>query len=120
MTLLERYTEIVDALGEALQPTQLRVIRDLAAAVDRHDVVVGPPTFLFETLCSPFEPSSVTYTVYLIEAADPRAVERLLDVLPDLLEAVDSLGTVRECRPGAYPAGSSDLPCYMITAETTL
>lgn len=122
--LVGAYRAIVTDLGDALRAlgAPLRVVDDLAANVDRGAVVVGPPTFLWEGLCSPDEPTGATFEIYLVEDLGERAVDRLLVNLPALLVAVGQIGnetSVTGCVPGAFPSGTSDLPCYQVTAETT-
>jgi hypothetical protein len=119
-----RYRALLDELRQAIRDlgAPLRVVDDPAARVGSRDVVIGPPTFLFEGMCSPDSPTGATYDVFLIEALGERAVDRLLANLPALLAAVGSLSedtTVSGCAPGAFPSGTSDLPCYRISAETT-
>jgi hypothetical protein len=112
--------ELIAALRDAGAP--LRVVTDLADPVGRRDVVLGPPTFLWEGFCSPTQPSGCNIDVYLIENLEKRAVDRLLENLPTLLTAVAQLGEesiVLGCVPGAFPSGTTDLPCYQITAEIT-
>lgn len=120
----EVFAAYVEQLGDVLGATEMRVKDDLAATVEARDVVFGPPSFAWEGLCSPDEPSSMTFQVYLIEASGERAIERLLKNLPALLSAVGSLGddtTVTGAVPGSFPtAGADDLPCYQITAEAAL
>lgn len=121
--LSDAYNALQAELAVELADTKLRVEPDLSASVSAGDVVFGPPGFLWEGQCNPDEPTSITYSVYLIEDVGERAVERLLDRLPDLLVAVGKLGdesTVTACTPGAFPSGTSDLPCYQINIETTL
>jgi hypothetical protein len=121
--LSDAYNALQAELATLLGSTKLRVESDLSAAVSAGDVVFGPPGFLWEGQCNPDEPTSITYSVYLVENVGERAVERLLDNLPALLVAVGDLGdetTVTACTPGAFPSGTSDLPCYQINAETTL
>lgn len=123
MALTELWTGWVTTLRGHLADGPLRVIDDPAATVERRDVVVGPPAFAWETLCSPNEPDSMTLTVWLVEDVSERATEKLLDQLPALLGAIAETAdsTVLTCEPAAFPAGGvSDLPSYLITIETTL
>jgi hypothetical protein len=117
------YTEIVAGLKAALRPYGLRVALGMAEPVGSRDVVVGPPTFTWEGLCDPDEPDSVTFSVFLIEAFHERATERLLSNLPALIRGVQGYrdATITApAVPGAFPSGSSDLPCYQLTVEMTL
>lgn len=122
--LSEAFAALQAELSEALDAGPLRVESDTSASVASGYVVFGPPSFLWEGMCDPAQPSSITYSLYLIEDIGPRAVDRLLERLPDLLAAVGQLGDetiVTGCTPGAFPAtGTSDLPCYQINAETSL
>jgi len=121
--LSEAYLALQTELAELLDDTPMRVESDLAKTLGRRDVVIGPPAFTWEGMCFLEQPTSMTYTVYVIEDLGERAVERLLELLPALLEAVGKLHgetTVTACAPGVYPSGTTDLPCYQITAETTL
>lgn len=120
MSLATVYQQLLDELGDALASTDLRVATDLAVTLGPRDVVVGPPTFLWQTQCSPNEPDAITYDVFLVDVLGERAVENLLTWLPDLLTAVNLVGDVLTCQPAAYPSGATDLPAYRITAETTL
>lgn len=86
-------------------------------------VVLGPPAFGWAGMCTPDEPDTATFTAWLIDRQDERAVERLLGWLPDLITVLQAVGddcTVTECRPAAYPTGGPDLPAYMLTVELTL
>ena len=122
--LSNAYGDLLAELKAALADSELRVADDISAAVDASTVVLGPPTFRWEGMCDPGKPTSMLYDVYLVERADERAVERLLDLLPDLIDAVLDLGhdTVIEgdATPAAFPNGSTELPAYRFSAETTL
>lgn len=123
-TLSDRWLALVAELGAALMTTDVKLVVDLGASVEGGQAVVGPPTFLFEGMCGPDEPTGISYSVFLCEAVGERAVERLLERLPSVLVALGEVGeetTVQSpVAPGAFPTGGSDLPCYVITAETTL
>ncbi len=113
------YRAIVLGMREALAGTVLRVVDSPADQV----VVIGPPTFTWEGLCDVDEPTSLTFPVYLIEALHERAIERLLANLPTLIRALQRIQDatiVQPATPGAFPSGTSDLPCYQLTVEMTL
>jgi hypothetical protein len=126
VTPAEAYGSTITGLRAALQqpggPGRLRVLEGLSDTPDRGCVVVGPPSFAWEGHCDPDQPTSMTVTVYLIERLDPRAAERLLALLPDLLVALAGVhdATVSAAEPGTYPTSGADLPCYRLTAEMTL
>lgn len=100
----------------------LRVVDDFSETVGSKDVVIGPPVFQWEGMCSPDEPTGATFDVFLIEDQGDRAVERLLTNLPTLLVAVGDLGAeclITGCIPAAFPSATVDLPSYQISAEIT-
>lgn len=114
------YLAFVSALREALEDSPLRVLDDLGASVERSNVVVGPPTLTWSGQCGTL-PDTMQLQVYLVEDVSERATERLLEQLPALLAALDTPDvSVTGCIPAAFPSGTSDLPAYQITAETTL
>lgn len=119
--LTDAYDEFVDGLRTALEDSSLRVVDDPAANVDRGNVVVGPPAYSWSAQCGGTLPDTMTLSIYLVEAVGERAIGNLLDRLPELLAALDTPDiAVTACAPAAFPAGASDLPAYLITAETTL
>lgn len=123
MTPDEAYSSVVTGLREALRgEARLRVAEGPADRVDRETVIVGPPSFAWEGLCSPVEPTSMVVTVYLVTVFDERSVERLLAALPGLLLALASVNdaTITDAVPGAYPTSGAEMPCYRLTAEMTL
>lgn len=126
MTPGQAYESVVTGLRARLAtPTgsgKLRVLDGPADRPDRGSVIVGPPTFAWEGLCDPNEPTSMTVVVYLIEQFNERAVEHLLARLPELLVALATVhdATITAADPGTYPTSGADLPCYRLTAEMTL
>jgi len=125
MTILTAWQGLQSELGAALKSGgRLRLQTDLAAPASAGDVLIGPPTPLFEGMCSPDDdPTGFTYTVFVVEGLVERAVERLLDLLPGLLTALADLGgetSVENPQPTAFPSGTNDLPAYSIAVETTL
>jgi hypothetical protein len=121
--LPELYPGLIAALKEALTGSRLRVESDPSAQVGRRSVVVGPPAFLWSgAMCTPNDPDATTFEVYLIEALDEQAISRLHAELPALLEAIGSIEgcLITACVPGAFPSGSSDLPCYQISVSQDL
>lgn len=123
MTPAEAYESVVTDLRNLLRTEgRLRVLDGPADRVDRESVIVGPPSFAWEGLCDPTEPTSMVVTVYLVTVFDERSVERLLAALPDLLLALASVNdaTITDAVPGAYPTSGAEMPCYRLTAEMTL
>lgn len=124
MSILSRFRALQDELATALKADgRMRLQRDLAANASPGDVLIGPPSPLFEGMCDADSPTGFTYTVYLVEALGERAVEGLLDKLPALMAAVGGLGADTSIEPPAptvFPSGTNDMPAYSIAAETTL
>lgn len=124
MTILTRWEALQNELRAALKDTgSLRLQTDLASPASAGDVMVGPPSPLYEGMCSPNEPTGFSYTVYVVEALGARAVERLLGHLPGLLTALGGLGSETEVEPPVptvFPSGTNDMPAYSIAVETTL
>jgi hypothetical protein len=122
--LKDAWLGLMTELRVALADTDIRLAEDLGGSVEGGQAVVGPPTALFEGMCGPDQPTGFSYTVYLTAEVTERAVEQLLDRLPALLEAISELGRETTVEspviPGAFPTGTSELPSYQITAETTL
>jgi hypothetical protein len=120
------YESVVTGLRAALRKPagsgELRVLDGPADMPGKGSVIVGPPVFAWEGMCDPDEPTSMTVTVFLIEAFGERAIERLLTRLPELLVAVAGVhdATITGADPGTYPTSGADLPCYRLTAEMTL
>lgn len=110
-----------DALNTAL--TGLAGIRHyphLLANVDPPATMVGLPRLEWAVVCS--EPTSATFLVYLMVALDDRAVDRLQDMLPVVVEAIESVpdAVVTTATPLVSPYGAPDLPAYEITVEVAL
>lgn len=97
-----------------------RQYRDPGAAVDPPGIVLGPPALAWEGMCS--GPTSATFLVYVVVAADERYLEQLWELVPLVADALDSVpdATVTGAVPGAYQSGGSELPCYEITVEVSL
>lgn len=121
MTPREAYDKVRTDLKDALRESKMRV-RELGEQVESGSVVVGPPSFVWQGQCTPDEPTGMTFSVWLVETLGDRAIERLLDNLPALTVALqdgpDAL--VSDAVPTSYPADTSDLPAYQLTAEMTL
>ena len=108
-------------LGGALTTVQdIRYQPDFGSKVDPPSTQVGPPALIWEAHCD--APTSARVTVFLIVAAEERAVDSLLDLLPVVTEAIESVpdAVVVEATPGAFNAGGIELPCYAITTEVAI
>lgn len=106
-------TALQGALGDV---AGARLYEDMAATIDPPGLVVGPAVLSWEGRGHGM-PAAVTVVAYLIERADDRALDRLTDRLPEVVDAIESL---RQCQvmradPGAWVRGN--LPCYEITVE---
>lgn len=113
-----RLVELRAALDK-LKPHGIRRA-ELGANVDPPAVVLGPPQLTWDAYVS--VPTSARLVVYLSVALDDRSMDKLLDLLPLVTEAIES---VKDCvvtlaTPTAYTAGNSDLPAYEITVEVAL
>ncbi|HEX7038678.1 MAG TPA: hypothetical protein VF202_01035 [Trueperaceae bacterium] len=100
---------------------KLRVHTDLGATVDPPAAVVGPPQLTWTGYGR--GPNLARFLVYVIVAADDRALERLWDLVPQVaaaLEASEADITVTQANPARWPAGGVDLPAYEITTEVAL
>lgn len=107
-------------VSEALRAVEgLRVLDSPGAVVDPPAAVLGPPTWVFEAY-SP-EPTSTTFTVALVAAADERALERLAALVPRVAQLIhdETDASVIRAEPGSVPsgAGSAELPAYLLTIE---
>lgn len=109
------------ALRGALKTVNgIRVYEDPGAVSDPPAAVVGPPTLRWEGPCA--EPSSATFTVYLIAKADGRAMPRLYELIPKVAVAIDSVtdAVITTAQPGFFSAGGSELPTYELTVSVGL
>lgn len=112
-------------LGEALkalaaEPHQFRYYDNLGANIDPPATLVGLPRLAWESGCG--EPTSATFLVYLVVPLDDRAVDRLQDMLPVVVDAIESVpdAVVTTATPLVSPFGGRDLPAYEITVEVSL
>lgn len=98
----------------------LSVYTDPGVSADPPAVLIGPPSLTWDGYVS--APTDARYELILMVAADERANERLWDLLPQVAAAVDTVqdAVVRSAEPGAWTTGTTELPCYRITVETSL
>lgn len=114
-------TEMAAALTAALKTVPGCEVPDTQGAnLDPPSLVLSPPALTWEGLCS--GPTSATWLVFVVVAAEERALERLWDLLPQVTDAIDAVtdAAVIRADPGAFRAGATDLPCYEITVEVSL
>lgn len=111
-----------ERLREALRTVEgVRVYEDPAATVRPPGAFVGPPRLQWETGCP--EPTSATFVVIVMVAMDKRALERLMQLVPQVAEAIDELlaeAAVMRAEPSVFNSGGTDLPSYEITVEVGL
>jgi hypothetical protein len=101
-------TDTAEALEAALRTApDVRVYRDPGALVDPPGVVL---------------PVRATFLVWIAAARDDRAIEELWKLIPVVSAAIATDGrfAVTRAEPAALAAGSTDLPAYTLTVETTL
>lgn len=118
MTTVKEAAEQLAAAATTV--ADVRVYTDPSDMLDPPAVVVGPPGLLFEGPTS--EPTSATFPVYVVEKLAARALEKLWQLVPEVSDALDQLDDVAVVRadPGVFRSGTTDLPCYEITAEVSL
>lgn len=117
--------EAAEALETALEAVpKLQVYRDPGANVDPPAAVLGPPSLAWETYGdgTGVYPTSATFPVYVVTAADDRSLERLWELVPEVAAALESVAdaVTPTADPGAYNTGGVQLPCYEILAEVSL
>lgn len=111
-------TDVGDRIAAAVRVVRsLRVSIDLGANLAPPAVLIGVPTLRWETPSS--EPSSVSYPLYLVVAADSSSSARLLALVPELVAAVDTVpdAAVISAVPGVFLMGGTDLPAYTLTVD---
>lgn len=102
----------------------LRVHRDLGARVDPPAALLGAPALACESYCSGY--TAARFLVYVVVAADDRAVERLWDLVPLVKDAIEdqvpdaTAGEGYSTQPGSWPVGATDLPAYTIQVDVPL
>lgn len=104
----------------------LRAHTDMGAPVDPPASIVGPPALTWSGHGD--GPNLARFVVYVVMAADERALETLWELVPAVVAALENYPgadiTVRpgedQAVPGRWPAGAADLPAYEITCEVTL
>lgn len=116
-----RIEQALDGVYGVLQVVEgVRPYRDRGAPVDPPAVVLGAPVLRWESACP--DPTSAGLLVIVAVPKDERALPRLLELVPRVVAAVDSLAYVSVGRalPGALPVGGDELPAYEIEMEVNL
>ncbi|HEV7649390.1 MAG TPA: hypothetical protein VGP26_14650 [Actinophytocola sp.] len=114
-------TEARAALGDALSGLDgIRYYANLGANIDPPATIVSLPRLAWEAICA--GPTSATFLVYLMVPLNDRAVDRLQEMLPAVVEAIESYpdAVVTTATPLVSPFGGPDLPAYEITVEVAL
>lgn len=113
MSVLSDATRALAAAVSAV-PT-VRGYAELSPDADPPAVVVGPPRLTFEGFGN--DPSAVEFIAYLVVPRDDRAIERLYDLLPQVVAAINSTDdfTVTSAEPGGF----NELPAYELTITAT-
>lgn len=112
--------EAAERLTAALKTVpNLPVSSDPSKVVSPPAVVVSVPRLTFEAVCS--EPTSLTFTVFLVVPLDAMTVDRLWDLISPVTQAIEDHAdaVVTTADPGVYLAGTAELPCYALTVEMT-
>ncbi|OXM73085.1 MULTISPECIES: hypothetical protein [Amycolatopsis] len=88
--------------------------------IDPPGLVLGPPQLTWDGYGP--APTTATFLVFLVVAVDERALERLWQFVGPVAAALDTVqdAVVQSADPGAYPAGSQNLPCYSLSVEVSL
>jgi hypothetical protein len=84
-------------------------------------IYVAPPLLGF-TNFSQSAPTDAEFQLYLILAANDYAIEKMDDVINDVVAAIWEIpnAVITKGIPGIYPSGSVDLPAYLLTCEVSL
>ena len=93
---------------------------ELGDDVDPPAVLVGVPALTWDSLCA--APTMARFPVILCAPANERAVNYLLDNFDAVVDAIESVVdvTVTTVTPTSWVVGTTELPCYDITAEVAL
>lgn len=110
------------AIVEALDTVDgVRSYTDLGAVVDPPATLLGPPALTWAGVGS--APSEARFLVVVVVQADDRAMPRLWDLVPRVVEALEDNvqdAVVVSASPGVWTGGGTELPCYEITVEISL
>lgn len=116
-------TEMAAALLAALGTVDGCSSGQMGQSIDPPGLLLSLPQLRFEGYCAdPLAPSSGTFIVWVIAPSDEWAMGRLQDLViraATAVEAVPDAG-VERADPASFPAGTVDLPAYMLTVPVTL
>lgn len=103
----------------------LRVHSDLGANLEPPAVILGAPALGWRSFCR--QPTSARFVVFIVVAADDRALESLWDLVPQVATAVEDnmqAAAVQDGPSAALPTtfytAGVELPCYELTIEVDL
>ena len=121
-----RMTVVTDAVGDLTRAldsgTGLAVTSDPGLTLAALPAaVIGPPRLTWES--GNLDPTEATFIVYLVVDADQYAIERMLDLVTEVSNAVDQFmpnAAVTQADPGVFPSGAEQLPCYDVQIEVSL
>lgn len=112
-------SEARDRLIEALEASGLRVLKDVGRSPDTPCLMVPLPSLTYDVYAP--GPTTASFRVPLVVAADDRTGEQLLELLPLVEQAVhDShdAAMTGPAEPGSW--GTPPLPCYLLTIEVSV
>jgi hypothetical protein len=116
--------EAREALYRAVEQNvpRVRCLRRPLVSGDPPFFYVQPPSMTWETYG--FGPTEAVYEGVLAVAADENAVDRLLEFLRPITDAIDGAkdvdAAVVSAEPGVWRAGNTELPAYFIRAEAAV
>lgn len=113
MSLTSVRAALVAALGTV---SGLRVYNDPGAAIDPPGAVLGLSELTWDTY-NDAQPAESTTMVYLLVAADDRAIDNLVSLVDQVSDAVWSATdfAITHAVPGTYQTSNVDLPAYVLT-----
>lgn len=120
-TLAESVTAVVAELKAALKAADIRAHDELSEMFSPPAAVIGPPTLTWDTPGS--FPRMATFQVALVVRESDRAAEKLYEMVPAAVEAIETHtvdAVVTTAAPGLFQSGAVDLPSYSLTVEVGL
>jgi hypothetical protein len=119
MNIREMAEALLAALDAASEKTKAYKLGD---NITPPGFVLGPPSLLFEGYGTPVVPTSAVFTVWVVVDANEWSMERLWDLVPLAVTAVESVvdAGVERADPATFPLGDLDLPAYSLTVPVTL
>lgn len=111
--------EVRNRLAETLATSGIRVSTDVGRSADAPCLIVTLPTLTYDVYAS--SPTTASFRIPLVVAADDRTGEQLLTLLPDVERAIydsEDAAMTGPAEPGSW--GSPPLPCYLLTIEVAI